>query len=152
MIEVSRKDVRNFLANSYLKSLSRVDTESVFAYQAEDINGRSPVLRLLGSGRDRPVATFAGNYPEFFFTLQVLVIFSDENWTPEDAEDMLDDIEAELATMFTPANFPSTKLGIHIELGRSSIRKDVVSGETYLIEHFPLIATITNPTLLGENF
>lgn len=150
MTEVSRKTVRYFMTGSYLKSLTLVDADSVFAYQAEDIEGRSPVLRLLGSGRDRPASTFAGNYVEFFFTLQTLVIFSDENWTPEDAENMLDDIEAELASMFSKENFPPSKLGMEVELGRSSIRKDVISGETYLIEHFPVIVTITNPTLLGE--
>ncbi|MBW2559220.1 MAG: hypothetical protein JRE40_00045 [Deltaproteobacteria bacterium] len=150
MVEISRKSVRNFLTSTYLKSLSRVDVDSVFPYQSDDIEGRSPVLRLLGSGRDRPRSTFAGSYVEFYFTLQILVIFNDENWTPEDAEDMLDDVEAELATVFTPINIPQATLGIMVELSRSSINKHVINGETYLIEHIPLIATITNPTLLGE--
>jgi len=149
-VEVSRKTVRYFITSSYLKALDRVDADSVFPYQSDDIEGRSPVLRLLGSGRDRPVSTFAGSYVEFFYTLQILVIFTDENWTPEDAENMLDDVEAELASVFTPRNIPSSKLGIGIELGRSSINKHVINGETYLIEHIPVIATITNPTLLGE--
>lgn len=149
-VEVSRKNVRYFLTGSYLKTLSRVDADSVFPFQSDDIEGRSPVLRLLGSGRDRPSSTFAGNYVEFFFTLQILVVFDDEDWTPEDAENMLDDVEAELATKFSKRNFPSSKLGIEVTLDRSLINKHVINGETYLIENIPVIVTITNPKLLGE--
>jgi len=148
---INRKDVRNFITSTFLKSLNSVDTDSVFPYQTDDIEGRSPVLRLLGSGRDRPKSTMAGAYVIFYFTLQIMTLFTDEDWTPEDAENSIDDVEVELSSVFSPTNSLPSKLGIHIELDRSTIRKDVVGGETYLIEHIPLIATISNPTFLGEN-
>jgi hypothetical protein len=144
---VNRKDVRYELAK-HIEG-GGTDFQEIYAYQTDNIKGESPVCRIMSSSTDRPKMTFKGVFAVFGFTVQVLVLFKDtqervgedsNTWTPQDAEDKLDDLEHQLSRVLFHMDINATSKIKSIEqAGPSRIRKDVVQGKTYLIEYIPVL-------------
>ena len=146
----SRATARKALASWLKGSVQSVQT--VYHYQNDDIKGESPVIRIMGSGSFRPRITMKGSRSIFALTIQLLVIFKDQDpdtkeitWTPEQAEDRLDLVEAEVARVLYYSDIPSGCPILSIEQSATSaIRKDVISGTTYLNELMPVQVELNN--------
>ena len=137
----NRKQVRDILA-SVIRGAG-TDYQVVYPYQNDDLGGQSPVLRIMSSASNRPVSTFQGAFATFGFTLQSLVLYRDEQgtsaWTPDLAEDKLDDLEHQLAHVFLFSEWPQTGLIKSIQYAANThIRRDVIQGKTYLAEYIPI--------------
>ena len=145
----NRGEVRKMLGNlvrGAASSYQRVDT-----YQSDDLAGESPILRIMSSGSYRPGQTFQGTSAKFHYTLQSLVLYKDEQdyngvpstWTPENAEDTLDDLEMQLAAALFNQKFDRNQPIMSIEQASDSrIRKDVIQGKTYLVEYIPITVEV----------
>ena len=87
--------------------------QTIYKYTAVDLKGESHVLRIMSASSDRPPLTFKGSRTNFGILLQVLVLTEDEEhgWTPENAEDTLDIVEAQLAAvLYKPATWQGTDI------------------------------------------
>ncbi len=93
----SRKTARKHLASlieaSLVTNLHLVQV--VYAFQAGDLNGQSPVISVCSGGTFRERESFdEDNYPTFYIDIHVFVLYSDgKDWTEDLCEDRLDDIE-----------------------------------------------------------
>lgn len=137
----NRKEIREILGNVIRGAGTAY--QDVYTYQNDDLGGRSPVLRIMSSASDRPVKSFQGAFATFGFTLQSLVLYKDEQdtstWTPEKAEDKLDDLEHQLAQVFLFSEWPQTGRIKNIQYAANThIRRDVIQGKTYLAEYIPI--------------
>lgn len=135
----NRKDIRTFLAK--LIRGGATDYAAVYRYENDDLAGQSPVLRIMSSGSNRPKITFQGQKCTMSFTLQSLVLYKDtENgWTPELAEDKLDDLEQQLGALLLNLELDQKSQVKSIEYaGATHVRRDVIQGKTYLGEYIPI--------------
>ena len=103
MISGSRKNVRNALyalMNAMLTGGPKRLCKKVYACLPDDFSGQSPVVCIASSGSDRRELTFNGLANAYLISIYVLVAYptkSDLNWTDEQVEDLLDDIEEHIS-------------------------------------------------------
>ena len=119
--------------------------QTIYTYAAEDLQGESPVLRIMSASAERPPLTFKGTRTKFGIFLQTLVLFKDEenDWTPANAEDTIDLVEAQIAqVIYNPATWNQTDILSITSGAPSTVRRDVVQGETYLQELIPIIVEV----------
>lgn len=143
MILPSRKDARYALAAILKGNLTKMDTTSVYPYQEDQIEGRSPVIRIMGSGRRREGISMRHVSSTFQFTIQLMVLFEskEDGWTSQNSEDKLDELSAEVdQVLLNPLSYVNGITGI--ESLQSVVRKDVVQGETFLIESIPIYMSV----------
>lgn len=99
---ISRKDVRSKLAE--LLAVSCTSAQEVLAYQPSDI-GVTPAVYVRSNSADRPPLTVRGKFTRFGFDILILVLQADRQhpqvWTEDKAEDLLDDIEAQVCDMMS---------------------------------------------------
>ena len=100
----NRKDARKALAQLILNN-SRYSADAdmaVYDYQLADIPDNIRfAITVTGASVVRPPFTFKGGRTTFMFAIEVYVPFSepDFSWTEADAEDRLDDMEADIAAI-----------------------------------------------------
>jgi hypothetical protein len=132
---INRKDARSALSE-YLKT-NLTKTQSVYGYQVADFNGASPVVYVTSSGSDRKKITGMGVASTFQLNIHIFVLYPtkpDVTYTEATAEDLLDDIEAEIANAcFGIRNHDLIKAISYSEPSNADGVADL-SGETYLHE------------------
>lgn len=135
----NRKNVRYFLAK--LLEGGAPGYTAIYPYENDDLGGKSPVLRIMSGTSLREPISFKGQTCTLGFTLQSLVLYIDDanNWTPQKAEDLLDDLEHQIATVILNVKFDQkAQIKSIQQAGASRIRKDVIQGKTYLTEYIPI--------------
>jgi hypothetical protein len=139
----SRSAVRKALA-ALFKAQSTM-TENVFSYLPSDFGGASPVICITGAGSERPKLTSRGTKNTFHFAVETFTLYADPTsvppWTPEDAEDAMDALEEDVATIVM--NNPTGSLWQFLSYETvSTISKVAIGGVSYLYEVIPLIVEV----------
>lgn len=137
----SRREVREAIA-ALIKSQS-TSTELVYSYLPSDFAGASPVIVITGAGSERARTTFMGMKVAFHLVVEVFVLYADPNatppWTSQDAENTLDALEADIATIVSNNPAGSCWQALTYETV-SAVSKVSVGGVSYLYEAIPLVA------------
>lgn len=122
-----RKQIASLLADS-------ITVADVDNHQSE-LDGRSPVVRVMSAGSNRPDVESSGYYSQFRFVLQAWVLAEPQSgYTLADAEDVLDDVEAEIASWVENSqNIPEWWAGIQYSTF-SNVSKVKIGGEMWLTE------------------
>ena len=134
-----RSDVRELFKSIIGGAATAIQT--IYPYSAVDLKGESPVLRIMSAASERPPLTFKGSKTTFGLLLQTLVLAQDDknDWTRQNAEDTLDLVEAQIATViFNPETWRNTPILSVRNEGPSAVREDVVQGQTYIQELTPV--------------
>lgn len=146
-MSVSRKDIRNKLAALLRGSLTLAPTDNIFAYQVGNFNGKSPVVYLSSSGTRRDRFTTLGRKATMYVNAHVLVLYASPtpdspdgiDWHDEDAEDLLDGLESEIADALTPPASVAAGIAVNWSDRSDADTQVVIGGDTYLHEIIPLI-------------
>jgi hypothetical protein len=142
MTAPTRKACRKHLTT--LLSAGVSTAQEVIPYQKAELSGVSPVVMCVSAGSDRqPARAF---HDSFFLGIMVFVLHSDpeSGWTEEDAEDALDDIEAEI-TAVIQANAREENYWESLEHdGTSAVDRINISGEFYLYEAHSVHVEVTH--------
>lgn len=149
MTVINRKDVRKALAgylSTYLNS-----AQVVYAYQVSDFRpakskqAQSPVVYITSGGSGREKLTPRGFTSQFLLNVHTFVLHPSEDtgsgYTKENAEDILDDLEREVAdAVLAIKNHELIKAIAYVS---ESDANDVVEigGEAFLHEIIPLQIT-----------
>lgn len=145
MTLTSRQAVRESFAALLRSKLTIVDPEKVFDYLPADFGGASPCVVVSGSGSERPRMTLKGVSTKFHITVETFVLYADPKatppWTPEDAEDTLDALEAAVADVVSNNVSGDSWKGLQYET-TSYITKVSVGGVAYLYEVIPLVMEV----------
>lgn len=138
---ISRQEVRQELARFLTGRME--SAEKVYAYQKADFGKASPVVYLTSSSSHRQKLTGRGYQSVFVINAHLFVLYASKggNWTEEDAENTLDQLEFELANAVL--DIQNNRLISHIRYSGASNADDtaVIGGETYLHEIVPLEVT-----------
>lgn len=120
-------------------------TQLVFAYLPSDFGGASPVVVVTGTGSERTRTTFQGIKAQFHLVVETFVLYADPDatppWTAKDAEDTLDGLEADIATIVSNNPTGSCWQSLIYETV-SAVSKVTVGGVAYLYEAIPLVAEV----------
>src|SRR5688500_12270364 len=137
-MSASRKESRTALAGVLRTEVTLA--RSVYAYQKAKLKGQTPVICVTSSGSARGALTMQGSAATFTFDIHVFVLYSDGgSWTEEQAEDRLDDIEQQIATMVdTFRKSTSWQRLAYAERTAASLPPVVLEGSTYLHEVIPV--------------
>jgi len=131
----NRKDVRHMLANALTGTLKSLQV--VYPNEPEIAQGQTPIGYLTSAGSSRVKFTAQGLSNVFYFELHVLVLSSkeEEGYTVADSEDILDDIEKEVA-VFIANNDSRDGLWLVLEQEEASNARTAVieNGEKYIQE------------------
>ena len=134
-----RQDIRELFQSTIAGAATSIQT--IYPYSAVNLKGESPVLRIMSAASERPPLTFKGTKTIFGLLLQTLVLAQDDenNWTRENAEDTLDLVEAQIASIiFNPQTWKNTVVLSVRNEGPSAVREDVIQGQTYIQELIPV--------------
>jgi len=138
MTTANRKLIRTALAEVLGREITHA--QAVYAYQKAKIAGQTPVLCVTSAGSAREPITMQGSSLTALLDIHVFVLYSDSasGWTEEDAEDRLDDIEQQVATVVDQYR-RSTAWSRLAYAERSDARSPIVlEGSTYLHEVIPV--------------
>ena len=142
MTQPSRETARDALAA--LLNTRLVDSDEtvqiVYNYRKGDLGGQTPAVCVSSSGSRRAKVDFSGDRENIIYLMvHVFVLYSDQSdWTEDDAEDRLDDIEAAIADVIDE-NSSATDDWQWIDYGGRSDRMDVnLGGHEYIMEAIPI--------------
>lgn len=143
MTVISRKDARNALAG-YLSS-TLTSAQKVYAYQVSDFSQEAPIVYITSSGSDRQLLTGRGFSNAFSLNVHTFVLYPSEhtgkNYNEQNAEDILDQLEAQIAQAVLDIRGHSIIKSIQYQEGSNADTTVEIGGETYLHEIIPLILT-----------
>lgn len=133
----SRKAIRKELAALLAANVPSV--QSVYDYAKPDLEGETPVILVTGMGIERPRMTLQGNKTTIYLVAELFVLYSDEatGWTPDQAEDALDDLEQEVAVVLQDYKSHDGYWKTAYYGDRSQIAKLPIGGYVYLYEVLP---------------
>lgn len=136
-----REEVKDALA-VLIKGLT--DFQTVYGSVQDDLGGETPVAILLSSGSDRKRLTGQGLTSTFYYDLNMYVLYSspEDDWTPEKAEDRMDDLESQVAAMIVDTSRATPNWGSIAYVGRSNMVTIIVKGKAYLREVIPLAVEV----------
>ena len=137
---VNRKDVRQAVAE-VLRGVFGSAVQEVYDYAAADFKGKSPVVRVLSGGSERGARMFGD---EVVLVVEFWVLFSQKRsgYTREDAENIIDDLEWQLATWAEERQNGPLWTGVAYD-GTSMVgQTPVVRGEAWLVEMVRLRLTV----------
>lgn len=135
----SRAATRQILAQLLAEQLPTV--QHVYPHQVADFNGESPVVVVTSAGSAREAFTHKGSQATYRFNLHVFVLYSDtaSSWTESDAEDALDAIEQQIASICDA--YKKTTVWQHLayaEASQADGPPPVIAGLEYRHEVIPL--------------
>lgn len=140
-MSANRKVVRQALASLLTTNLagSGLPLQELYRYQVGDFGGQSPVAVLTSAGTRRERLTFQGSKATFFFDLHLFVLYAEPaaDWNEENAEDALDDIEAEVAALLDANQRTATWEALDYA-ERSTALPVVIGGAEYKHEIIPV--------------
>lgn len=138
---INRKDARYALAGYLGEKLTAA--QAVHAYQVADFQGASPVVYITSSGSDRQRLTGRGLTSSFTFNVHLFVLYPSEHtgegYTEQQAEDILDDLEHQVAQAVEEIHGHSLIKAISYAEQSNADTTAEIGGETYLHEIVPLI-------------
>lgn len=142
MAKPSRKDVRMALIAGLKGSITGIDQAQIIGYKPP-LKGEFPWIAVLSDGSGRPPMTQRGTESEFYINILTYVAESALNWTEEQAEQLLDDLEAQIAAYLetVKGNINNWNSLDYSERSRVS-RFDPQGGTVYLIEAIPVKVTV----------
>lgn len=136
---MSREIVRDAIVEQMRPALTVA--QSVEGHKA-NIQGQWPAVRVLTGGSLRPQVTERGIRSEFYYLVQLWVLFHKEGlWTEAEAEDTLDALEQQLAEWMANNQVGEIWTGLMFE-GRSHVGTTNEGGETFLVEEIPIKAEV----------
>lgn len=94
---MNRKDARNALGAALSPLMT--SAQQVYAFYPHDFGGQSPVVFLTSAGTRREKLTGQGYEVVYLINAHLAVWYGDgqEAWDEQQAEDLLDDLEGQLA-------------------------------------------------------
>jgi len=143
MAKVSRKTIRQALVTGLTTALAAsVNAARVVGYQPT-MQGDFPWVAVLSDGSQRPELTFQGTSVKFFLNINIFVVRKASGLTEEQAESLLDDLEALVAQYIETNRGNSTNWNALEYSDRSRVSWFIPQGgETYLMESIPIIVTV----------
>lgn len=133
----SRKDVRQALAGVLDREVT--SAQAVYAFQKARIKGQTPVLCVTSAGSAREALTMQGSAAAFRLDINVFVLYSDgSTWTEEQAEDMLDDLEQQIADVCDRYRVSNKWARLAYAEPSDARTPIVLEGVTYLHEVIPV--------------
>lgn len=131
----SRKVARDALVTLLKAALvgEGLPAKNVEGSKQASLEGITPLVEVLGRSSDRKPLTTAGAYVVFGYVIRVWVLQSLGDWTPADAEDALDAIEAIIAGICTESDRTS-KWEFVEYAGPTAIVEVAIDGIPYLLE------------------
>lgn len=133
--ETSRKKLAELIENAI------PELASIKAHQPSII-GATPAVYIRSLGSDRPVMTLRGKMTSFLFDILVLVNQGSDTpgagWTEEEAEDMLDTIEARVCQVISENRVVEGVWNRINYFHHSEIRHFDEEGIPYLLEEIPI--------------
>lgn len=143
---VNRELCRDKLASLLEADLVTAEeiVEAVYNRKVDDPQGKSPIVCVLSAGSGRAPATFGTHGVNFYFELQIWVLYADPDatpaWTEALAEDRLDLIEKEVAEIVKD-NAVVNGYWNNIDYDGRSIVADVTvrGGDAYILERIPVL-------------
>lgn len=138
---IKRSEVRKELARLLEAGVPAADW--LIDYQASNFEGRSPVVMVTSAGTVRPQFTMTGLYAKMFFGIHIFVLHADPDsgYTEADAEDTIDQVEFEIASVLAANQSGTYWQGISWEES-SIVDKITVSGTSYLYEVLPVVVEV----------
>lgn len=135
MTVINRKDVRSALA-TYLQA-SVTKAQAVYPYQVADFNGASPVVYITSSGSARVKLSGLGFNSNFVLNIHTFVLYPkkpDLAYSEQTAENLLDDLEQEIASACLNIKNHSLIKAIMYDQPSNADGMAEIAGETYLHE------------------
>lgn len=95
----ARSDARQALADLITANLDML--AAVYSYQKTDLQGQTPVVAITSGGSNRQPLTSRGSSATYTLDVHLFVLHRDPaaNWDEEQAEALLDEIEAALGAL-----------------------------------------------------
>jgi hypothetical protein len=115
--------------------------QAVYPYQILSPEGQSPIITIVSAGAERKPMTLRGVSSSFYLVVQVLVLHTGDNWTPEEAEDLIDDVELEIAKVIE-SNQDNDNWSALVADDPSMIQRITIGGYAYLTETIPVKVTV----------
>jgi hypothetical protein len=140
MSRLSRADARVLLANIIAGACT--GSVAVYSYQPADIKGQSPVIYITTSGSNRANFTGQGVRAFYYINVHILVVYSAKNWTPENAENTLDELDREIESAIMKNQDTANWYGIDYESRSNADNPAIIGGVTYLHEVIPLVMEV----------
>ena len=114
--------------------------QAVYAYQASDFAGQSPVVVVTSAGTEAEQSTFGGDETRFDYDVIVFVLYADGTaWTEADSEGRIDLLEKEVRDWV--ADNRAGTIYWHTR-GQTEIDAVMVGGDEYRMERIPISALI----------
>jgi hypothetical protein len=135
---MSRKDVRETLAATLEANVP--SAQAVYSYQVTSFGGQSPVLAVTSSGTQRDPLTMRGSQPTYRYDIHVFVLHSDKasSWTEQDAENLLDQLEAEIGAVVDAYRRATAWQRLTYAEASDARSTPVIEGQRYLHEVIPV--------------
>lgn len=131
-------------ALTVLLSAGVTSAQTVYNYQINDLGGQSPVVICYSAGSNREPLTGQGNQTHVYLNVDSYVLYRDpeSSYGEDDAEDMLDAIEQEIAAVIESNRTNGTIWGYLGYDDASTVLKVDLGGTFYLWESIPLLARV----------
>lgn len=117
----------------------------VYAYQAADFGGQSPALVLTSAASERERASMAGSTAIFAYDVHVFVAFAEraeDGYTDADAEDLLDQVEREIATFVDTSQRTASWHALAYAQATDAGAPATIGGREYRHEIIPLAVSV----------
>ncbi len=142
-MSANRADVRKTIATLIRANSSLAQV--VYSCMPADFQGQSPVVTVTGAGSERPRMTLRGGKTTFHLVVETFVLYSDPTatppWTEANAEDAMDGLELEIATIVDKNPSGSGWSDLRYETV-SAVSKVTIGGKAYLYEAIPLVVEV----------
>lgn len=138
---VNRKFIRKKLADILRTSCTQAS--EVKAYQPS-VLGATPGIYIRSMSAERPPLTVRGKFTRFVFDILITVLQSDGvNWTADEAEDLIDDLEYAVCQTIT-ANRVVADVWDSINYATPSVIEHYLDdGVPYIIEAIKVVVEVT---------
>lgn len=138
---VNRKFIRKKLADILRASCTQAS--EVKAYQPS-VLGATPGIYIRSMSAERPPLTVRGKFTRFVFDILITVLQSDGvNWTADEAEDLIDDLEYAVCQTIT-ANRVVADVWDSINYATPSVIEHYLDdGVPYIIEAIKVVVEVT---------
>jgi len=131
---INRKDIRSKALALLIPHLSAA--QEVLKHKPSKIEGQTPIVYLTSSGSNRPPLTSRGLKSQVMLNIHILVLQSkeDENYTNENSEDLLDDLEFGVA-LFVETSQRAEGSWISIDYDGKTNADNVIIEEGHVYTH-----------------
>lgn len=137
---MNREVVRDTIVAGLQPALTVAQT--VVGHQKANLAGQWPATMVFTAGSLRPQVTEQGIRSEFYYVVQLWVLYFKEGlWTEAQAEDTLDALEQQLVEWMINNQVGELWTSLAFN-GRSRISIVPLAGESYLMEEIPVMAEV----------